>query len=918
MSREKTLEVGRKYKFSVVMAVYNVEDYLEEAVASLVDQTIGFENIQVILVNDGSTDNSLLVAEQLAEEYPDNITVVTQENSGSAVARNNGIKLAEGELINFLDPDDYFGAAAFKRVWETYEKNPDIKIYKAIVQRFEGVKGPHFLNYVLKEKRIVNIDNPDEFGTIFQQSAPAFFKYDVFDENPFPVGFATAEDSYGINRIMMRERKFMAMPDVRYWYRIRKDSQVQTSMDKPEKYTPHINQFILEPIEAYFKQHDGSIHPWLQHVYLYEISWIIKMREVPSPLEEDADFSDYMEALYQAIQFIDDEYIERSSKWLNFEQRHALIHFKHNHKLPNPDLNDFYDLTVGKKDISAMGTNGKAVTRLSRLRSAVKGFTATDAGIRMNGLITGVLPWNELHFYVQDNRGNKIPLIQQTSKHFEIKFIGKTIYKPFVYFVEIPSEFVQNANYIQIMAELRGKKQPINLKLGGNTVRLASENEYAWIQIKDKMIRYSERSKKILSVRSSVLQAAKWEIKYILNYRKYKKARKDKGMTFKLPNIFKLGAWRTIATISKLCKKQKINLFMDRVDKADDNAEVLYKYVSSNYTHKNYFILDKRSVDYPRLKKLGYNLVGFRSVKHLFLLMLADNMISSHADIEMTMPFRYKYLRSLNDKQTANFIFLQHGIIKGNLSSWLRKSNQDPRMMVVSTEKEYESIVDPDSGYGLLPEDVKMVGLPRYDRLKRNKADEKYITIMPTWRQDVVVGKQQNGLRPYTWWFIYTDYFKKWNEVLSNQELKQAVARAGYKLKFVPHPNIRIQVEDFDLDGVEIVGENERYVDIIRESAAVITDFSSIFFDFAYSGKSVFYYHFDEGNFGDKSNEHFDYEIDGLGAVAYDFDQLLNNVLQSAAEGFERSEEYDNRAKITFPFIDQNNSERTWGAIESL
>ena len=89
-----------KYKFSVVIPVYNVEKFLEETVDSVINQTIGFKkNIQIILVNDGSPDNSDEICQRYVKEYPKNIKYIKQENAGVSAARNTGIPFVEGSAI---------------------------------------------------------------------------------------------------------------------------------------------------------------------------------------------------------------------------------------------------------------------------------------------------------------------------------------------------------------------------------------------------------------------------------------------------------------------------------------------------------------------------------------------------------------------------------------------------------------------------------------------------------------------------------------------------------------------------------------------------------------------------------------------------------------------------------------------------
>ena len=88
-----------KYKVSVVMPLYNVANYLDEAIDSIVNQTIGFEeNIQLVLVNDGSPDNVSVICQKYKEQYPDNVVYLEQPNSGVSAARNNGIQYIEDQL----------------------------------------------------------------------------------------------------------------------------------------------------------------------------------------------------------------------------------------------------------------------------------------------------------------------------------------------------------------------------------------------------------------------------------------------------------------------------------------------------------------------------------------------------------------------------------------------------------------------------------------------------------------------------------------------------------------------------------------------------------------------------------------------------------------------------------------------------
>ena len=97
-----------KFTFSIIMSIYNVEKYLKESVDSVISQSLDFEkHVQLIIVNDGSTDGSLDIALEYQNKFPDNIVVVSQENQGLGSARNHGLEYVEGTYVNFLDSDDY-------------------------------------------------------------------------------------------------------------------------------------------------------------------------------------------------------------------------------------------------------------------------------------------------------------------------------------------------------------------------------------------------------------------------------------------------------------------------------------------------------------------------------------------------------------------------------------------------------------------------------------------------------------------------------------------------------------------------------------------------------------------------------------------------------------------------------------------
>lgn len=103
-------------KVSIVVPVYNTEKYVRDCLESLVNQSL--EDIEIIMVNDGSTDGSLTILKEYEHKYPDKIRIVDKENGGMSDARNAGLKHATGEYIGFVDGDDYVKETTYATLYE--------------------------------------------------------------------------------------------------------------------------------------------------------------------------------------------------------------------------------------------------------------------------------------------------------------------------------------------------------------------------------------------------------------------------------------------------------------------------------------------------------------------------------------------------------------------------------------------------------------------------------------------------------------------------------------------------------------------------------------------------------------------------------------------------------------------------------
>lgn len=107
-------------KVSIIVPVYNVEKYLKKCLNSLVNQTL--DDIEIIVVNDESPDNSQRIIDEFEKKYPSKIKTITKKNGGQGSARNEGLKVATGEYIGYVDSDDYISNTMFEKMYNTAKK----------------------------------------------------------------------------------------------------------------------------------------------------------------------------------------------------------------------------------------------------------------------------------------------------------------------------------------------------------------------------------------------------------------------------------------------------------------------------------------------------------------------------------------------------------------------------------------------------------------------------------------------------------------------------------------------------------------------------------------------------------------------------------------------------------------------------
>ena len=363
--------------------------------------------------------------------------------------------------------------------------------------------------------------------------------------------------------------------------------------------------------------------------------------------------------------------------------------------------------------------------------------------------------------------------------------------------------------------------------------------------------------------------------------------------------------------------KKRIWLISDRTTRGDDNGEVMFRYLCANPdpTVEPYFVVNKDTEDYKEMGKLGKVVEPF-SWNHKMLFLLNEFSLSSQANKPVINPFgrlEYLYRDIIYDKK---LVFLQHGVTKDNQSKWLNKYNRNLFGFVVSTKPEYDSVFEYDYYYP--PQNVWLTGMPRYDRLIHD--EKKYVTVMPTWRKSLSSGTDARGVWQLGKEFADSEYFHFYDDLLNNEKLLNAAEKYGYTICFMPHPNTIDGLDMFRQDSrVKFMDSSYSYKDIFAQTDLMITDYSSVAFDFAYLRKPIVYSQFDRESFFSGAHSYtegyFDYERDGFGEVEHTLEGTVNRIIEYMSNDCRMKEKYQKRMDETFAFNDRNCSRRVYEKI---
>jgi glycosyltransferase involved in cell wall biosynthesis len=846
-------------RFTLVSAVYDVAAYLPEFLASLEAQTFPLDRVEVVLVDDGSTDDSPALLAEWAGRRPGTVRVLRQENAGQGAARNRGLEEATGEWISFPDPDDvlepdYLATVdAFLTAHEPVEGVDLVATHRLLWSEETGELGnTHPLRSFFHRDRVVDLGTDEHH---FHGSAPAaFFRLDHlrahdvrFDQRIRP----NFEDGHFTSSYLLTfaAPKVAFLKSARYRYRKRRESTLGTSLAHPGRYTDVFDHGFLAVVER-ARELRGEVPGWLKAYLAYELCGYYSHvdpaappgRPTHGPLAEAAH--ERVARLLRAVD-LDDELVH-SQLPLRLTSRYALVH-----GYAEDDWQEPFVL-LDKWD------------RQRRLVRVGWYFTGTPADVEYRADGELIEP---LHTKVRD-----------------LQFFGRTL--------------------LQYRLAWLPANRTLDVRRNGVAAPLLFE--------RPQQARYA---------------APPGQVRWFLNPDSPKSQSLVRAATDPVPASRDGRRAQQRATRPKVQEKyRRAWVLMDRIHDAGDSGEVLFRWLRRHQPDVNaWFVLQKDTPDWKRLVQDGYGrrMVAHGSLEWRLLMANAVHLASSHADeAVMKPPAILEFTRP-----RWKFHFLQHGVIKDDLSPWLNGKDLDT--FVTSTVAEHASIAGDHTSYMFTTREVQLTGLPRFDRLHelgRSVPPERrdLVVVAPTWRNFLLPrlreGTQQRTLHAAM--LADSDFMRAWVAYLADERLAAAAAAHGVRIGFLPHPNMQPVLPHLDLPAhVERLTYEGDVQALFARARVLVTDFSSVAFNAAYLDRPVVYYQFDEelvlGGAHVGRAGYFDYRRDGFGPVTVDADGAVRATVDALEQGPDPAPAYRSRIGATFPERDGKCCERVFAAIRA-
>ncbi len=876
-----------KYKITVIIPIYNVEEYIESCLKSLVNQTINKDELEVLLINDGSADRSEEICKEYVGRYPF-FKYYSKENEGVSKTRNFGIEHAQGKYFAFLDPDDELTPESLENLvkfFDKHENDVDVVTYK-IVPVFKGEqKGAlHYRYKYLDREGIYDLERPENFF-IAQTTVNICVKNKGEGKNIlFDTDIFFHEDQKYNMEVVRDKMKIGYCEGAKYLYTKNPASATNTKL-----YAYYIFEQTMEFWEGFFGLFEKSVPQYFQAMYLSDLNWKSRSDLLLPYHYDEKEFDRAVERICTLLKRVDDSVI------LTFPGMENI----HRYYWMSMKDKDAFSVSAGLNTVSLFKDNSLVFTDksipLSVGRFKVDGEKAfIDAFARSP--IFSFCDKPEIIAHVSNENGvTDIPVELEPSAwdYYQMKVKTGKFWR-----IRFNWDYKEYRR-VFFSVVINGEVIPVRLEF---STFVPFGNGVPRNTIFRKGYKFIQRQNGFDAQKSSQAEADAWMTAF------HKRLIRQKPRT---------AVWRAYYSKSVPAGK-RIWLYYDCRNVFKDNGyyQFIHDFEMNDGVERYYVVnddIDRKSLFTSKQRK---NVIRFGSLKHRRLFLAAEKVITAFAEYGNYNPFHIKLWKYYNDMFKAEVIYLQHGVLHAFVP-W-KYSNDRLNTMdreVVSTTFEVENLT---GNYGFRDCDLIKAGMPRYDFIDAADAkSERKILFAPTWRK-YLVGMDSSGAfcaEPEK--FKNSLFFEETLKFLKSKELHDCLEKNDWYLDFKLHPIFSCYSEFYNLES-DRIRLADKSVDE-KSYKIFVTDYSSFCFDFVYLKKTMMYFVPDIEMFRAGMNDYRKLDLpleEGFGPLACDSDTAVSQLCELVERNGEPDRIYADRMNGFFINNDKNCRERIYNAIK--
>lgn len=879
--------------FTLVWLLTEQEEYMEATAACL--RNLEHEE-SIVLIADEKLSGDTSIKNGFSK-------TVFLPFAGKSYAQqiNCARKHLQGEYTTVLEPGDVIPADYFSVVGQSLSEQEQAPMVFMTNKYNQSGKRDLFNGKASKTAyKLVDLEKnfnclPYFFGGTFIQTA--YMQEHPVDET-LPYDF---EKAY-LLPMVMHEKDFLLISGTRYMFFQAKegDTTFYPGVYEEGWYRQSIGQFWV-PFLKRTKEELGFIPEFIQYFAIYCLGARFKanLNNTNKHLIPEEEAYDYMRSFHEPFAYLEDAVLlnGRGLSALNADITLRQLYLRIKHQQDHLQFEHYI-----YKSKAYLGYGNVLVAAVADQTVNIKFMEYKDGMLEIDASVSGILDFEEGTLYIRKNE-DEIYEPQWDEIYSLTKCFGVSYTKRHAFHVSIPVG-EEEREAISFMYRKNRREWKLIITYASHFSRLTKRFKNSYWNINNKlMARHVKGDIVIYRIRRrSVFKRELQLLKEMLCSKK--------------KEVRKFAWYRIMAFVyGMFYQKKRIWLYIDKIYKAGDSSEYLYKYAVAQKAPdiKHYYLVDKGCSDYVRLKKEGYKPLVRGTFKHRMLFLLADTVVISNSTVFAYNDYTLDTSAYIRDLVRFRVACVQHGMSVQNIAVAQNRLRDNISLYFCASPYEIRNLSRPV--YGYVGRDIlKLTGVPRYDGLVDR--DQKQILISPTWRMQaaVPVTKNESVARDYNPLFKETSYFQVYNRLINNPKLIEAAEKYGYRIIYVLHPIVSPQVDDFDknpyVDVVPAIGDMS-YEKVFCESSLMVTDFSGVQFDFAYMRKPVVYYHtpelpphYDEGG--------FIYDTMGFGEICQAEDELVELLCVYMQNGCKMSGKYRKRADDFFAFRDHNNCERIY------